>query len=133
MAKLSLAQLAVAPPVWLCTREAVPGNPQAGGTVLHRVRGAQQLDCFGVFWNVNPAPPAGYGFVASAVGTKFDRTVVTFNQVHIDSSAGIMFAGPIDTDQAQGYFMFSEWPLYGLAVHCAPGVTVDLFWLVVFT
>lgn len=133
MAELSLAQLAVTPPVWLCSREAVPGNPQPGGTVLHRVRGAQQLDCFGVFWNVNPSPPAGYGAISTTGGTVFDRTVLTFTQVHVDSSGGIMFAQALETDKAQGYFMFGEYPLYGLALDCAPGVTVDLFWLVVFT
>jgi hypothetical protein len=101
--------------------------------VLHRIRGAQQLDCFGVFWNVNPSPPAGYGSISTAGGTIFDRTVVTFTQVHVDSGAGIMFAEPLETNKAQGYFMFGEYPLYGLSIDCAPGVTVDLFWLVVFT
>jgi hypothetical protein len=44
-----------------------------------------------------------------------------------------MFAEPLETNKAQGYFMFGEYPLFGLAVDCSPGVTVDLFWLVVFT
>jgi hypothetical protein len=133
MASLSLGQLAVAPPLWLCTREAVPGNPQAGGSVLHRIRGAQQLDCFGVFWNINPAPPPGIGEIVTAAGSFFDRDLLTFTQVHSDSTGGITFSSALKTNQAQGYFMFSEWPLYGLALACYPGVTVDLFWLVVFT
>lgn len=133
MATLTLSQLAVAPPLWLCTREPVPGNPQAGGSVLHRVRGAQQLDCFGVFWNINPAPPAGIGEIVTAAGNFFDRDLLTFTQVHSDSTGGITFSQPFRTNVSQGYFMFTEWPLYGLALYCYPGVTVDLSWLVVFT
>jgi hypothetical protein len=133
MAALTLQQLAVAPPLWLCTKEAVPGNPQAGGSILHRIRGAQQLDCFGVFWNINPVPPAGIGFIVKARGTVFDRDLLWFTQVHSDSTGAVAFSTPFATNEAQGYFMFTEWPLFGLAVDCYPGVTVDLSWLVVFT
>lgn len=133
MAKLSLAQLAQIPPTWLCTQEAFAGNPVSVSQIYHRIRGAQQLDCFGLRWNVNPSPPAGYGAIVTTGGTEFDRDVLTLTEIVIDSSAQLLFREPLGTRKAQGLFMFSSWPLNGLAIQFAPGVSADLYWMVVFT
>jgi hypothetical protein len=113
--------------------EALPGNPYDDtGQFLQRIRGLQNLDCFGMTFLVT-AYPAGYGLVVDQVGNHFDRTMIRVQEIHSDSTA-TLHDGPIhESAEAAGYFTWTTWPLYGVEVQLSPGVHADFNWLVVFT
>jgi hypothetical protein len=133
MAELPISALAQIPPIWLMSREALPGNPYDDTPhFLQRIRGLQNLDCFGVTFLITSYPP-GYGLTVDGAGNHFDRTMIKVMEEHSDSAA-LLHDGPIhESVEASGYFTWTTWPLYAVHVQLSPGVTADLHWLVVFT
>jgi len=133
MAELPISSLFQVPPIWLMSEEALPGNPYDDTThFLQRIRGLQNLDCFGISF-VLITVPAGYGLTVDGVGNHYDRVMIRVLEIHSDSTA-LLHNGPIhESSEAGGYFTWTTWPLYGIDVQLSPGVTADLNWLCVFT
>lgn len=133
MAELPISAIFQVPPFWLTSEEALPGNPY-DDTIhgLQRVRGLQTLDCFGLKWNIASYPP-GYGLINDGARAQFDRTVITAHEILTDSTALLWDGFLHESADAQGVFMFTTWPLYQINVKLSPGVTADLWWVVIFT
>ena len=133
MAQLQLSQLAQIPPIWLMSEDPLPANPYDDSVhFFQRIRGAQNLDCFGITFLIT-SYPAGYGLTVDGVGNHFDRTMIRVLEIHSDSTA-LLHDGPIhESSEAAGYFTWTTWPLYGIDVQLSPGVFADFNWLCVFT
>ena len=133
MAELPISAIFQTPPFWLTSEEALPGNPYDDTVAfLQRIRGLQSLDCFGIKWNIQSAPP-GYGLVVNNAENRFDRRMIAVKEILIDSNANLWDGFLHESDQAQGVFTFTTWPLWAINIQLSPGVTADLFWVVVFT
>ena len=119
------------PPVDLLHLEAVPGNPHSGGFALNRVRGAKPVDAHGLFWNVAFAP-AGYGLTVDTTGNHYDRAVIAFREFEQLVDATLASSAIFESREAQGYYLFVGQTPFVIDVEIAPGVTVNLSWLVFF-
>ncbi len=128
---LGIIQGLLHPPIDILHLEALPANPYSGGFSPTRVRGFRNVDAHGVFWNV-ASYPAGYGLTVDNVGNHFDRPVIAFREFEELIDTNLVSSPLFESREAQGvYMLYGEVPT-ALNIQVAPGVTVNLSWLVLF-
>jgi hypothetical protein len=128
---ISIIQGLLHPPIDLLHMEAIAGGPHAGAFSPLRVRGFRNVDAHGVYWNV-ATYPAGYGLTVDNVGNHFDRPIIAFREFETLVDLNLASSPIFESREAQGvYLLYGEVPS-ALNIQIAPGVTVNLSWLVLF-
>jgi hypothetical protein len=116
------------PPIGLVQREHIGVNGPGNDLVLTRTRGTRFVDAYGLEMVVEDAPP-GYGFTINTTGVTYDRTMWSASVFHLLLDNQIVQTQVFETKRADTYFLFVDSYPYSVHVHPAPGVSLDMFWL----
>jgi hypothetical protein len=116
------------PPIGLVRLEHIAEFPTSSAQALQRIRGTRFTDAYGIRILVLDAPP-GYGLVADATGTHYDRTMWSGSVDHLLFDNTIAKTQEFQTNDALRYFLFDESLPYFVHIQPAPGVTLDAWWL----
>lgn len=130
-AATGIIDLFLHPPPRAMHLEQIPGGPFSGLNAFFRQRLNVRTDAYGIRWNVASFPP-GYGITPIAGTNAFDRPVIDISVTH-QLFDGVL----VTTDEAQlrtasGYLLFNQVFPWNVQVEMAPGITADLWWMVVF-
>jgi len=118
------------PPIGLMRLEHVAGAPFTGLKAFDRRRPGRGTDAYGIRWIVLSSPP-GYGITPGASANRFDRIVVTIG-IHYQLLDGeLVTVQSEESNAAAGFTLFNESFPLNVALEAAPGIEIDLWWLVI--
>lgn len=127
---VSIIQQFLHPPVGLLVREHIPGGPFTGLHAFDRPRGPTRVDAFGIRWLIT-AFPAGYGVTPTAGQNRFDRDVMNIAVRHQLLDGEIIVTEEVFMRSATGELLFAESFPFIVDIEGAPGITYDVWWLLV--
>jgi hypothetical protein len=116
------------PPIGLVRREHIGVTAPGADQTLTRVRGTRFVDAYGLELIVQDSPP-GYGSTSDSTGVTYDRRMWSAAVFHLLLDNQIVQTQLFETQRGDAYFLFNESFPYSVHVHPAPGVSLDMFWL----
>jgi len=124
-----LVELFLHPPLGLMRLEPLPNGPYAGLFTITRPRLNVNVDAYGFRYLVQDFP-AGYGITPGPGTNYFDRTVVSAALTHQLLDGAIVTSQTGRFNSTAAYLLFNESFPRGVTIETAPGITVNLWWMV---
>lgn len=122
-------QLFLHPPLGLLRLERIPGGPWSGLSSHQRPRLNTPTDAYGIRYSVSSFPP-GYGLTPGPGNNIFDRTIVRLAIVHQLFDGSLVTSQEASLRASSLYVLFNESFPRNVAVETAPGIEVELDWMI---
>ena len=129
MSLTGVIQSALHPPLELCVLEAIAGGPYGSGIhAFQRVRGAVNVDAFGITWSTVTLP-AGYGLNVGASSNYADRVILQIGEFGRLLDGSLHVIDQADYTRVQGIHLFHMFSPQVIDVQIAPYVTMNFSWV----